>query len=284
MASSADDANRAMAIWIIGVKKEGSLETCKAIAANLAHKKDIIRVPSVFALGQIAANNKTTIGSAMNLIPDLLRLLDSDQSLHVQKAAAEALGAVGVESSEALKGLIQVVEKGYDPRDQYGKVKVAAIEALGKFGEAASAAVPSLREHKPAGHQADESQIVSYEALLRIAPKNRDIVNEALPKMIAHVQSVFVPVRGRYAHIKNAIGHSHCQLVPKWRCRAIKALGTVEPDREKRVLALVKSLWMDESAENRQAAAESLQRVDHELAVEAGVIECVGLCEEGGKS
>ena len=73
--------------------------------------------------------------------------------------------------------------------------------------------------------------------------------------------------------IQIVIGHSHNQCDPEWRCRTIKALGTVEPDRGKRVLALVKSLWMDESAENRQMAAQSFQRVDHELAVEAGVDE-----------
>lgn len=270
IAASADNAARARAICIIGAKKEGTLETCKAIEKWLTNPRYSIRSSSVYALGQIAAANKTTIASAMNLVPTFLNLLRGDVSLHVRKAAAEALGAVGTESNDALQGLIQVVEKGYDPEDRYGRAKIAAIEALGQFGAAALAAVPHIRKVEPAGRdQREESLMAKYEALLRIAPNDREIVDLALPEMIAQLQSVFVQRR-------DVVGHSQRQPLPNVRFRAIKALGTVEPKKERRILALVKSLWMDESAENRRMAAESLQKVDHELAVEAGILEAGG--------
>ena len=192
MAASPDVANRARAICVIGAKKEGSLETCKTIDTGLAHDHRTIRSLTVYALGRIASANTTTIASAMNLVPTLLNLLKCDKSWHVRKAAAEALGAIGTESNEALQGLIQVVEKEYDPKDRYGRVKVAAIEALGKFGEAASAAVPHLKEYQPGGRQANESLIVSYETLLRIASKDSDIVNDVLPKLIANVETKLI--------------------------------------------------------------------------------------------
>lgn len=244
--TSPDLKIRARAICILGARKAETADACTVIAPNLADKDAIIRCLSVYAIGRFASN-KATILSVMNLLPKMLQLLRNDKSYHVRKSAAEALGEIGIGYADALQGLIQMLEN----RDaKYRKVQATVIESLGKFGDSAKIALPLILGFKSVRDDNIE-WLIKYEAILRIAPNDSELVSEFLPKIIGGLQ-------------KRDFDESV-------RLRAVKALRNITPDKMKRVLALTRSMWMDESCEVRRLAADSLLRVDHELAVEAGV-------------
>jgi HEAT repeat protein len=95
------------------------------------------RASAAEALGQRGAVRSSDVKAAVAPLRELLR---NDRDVNVRKAAAEALGNIGLQLDDTIPALLDAVKA-----DKAEAVKVAAIDALGRIGPEARAALPELR-------------------------------------------------------------------------------------------------------------------------------------------
>jgi HEAT repeat protein len=96
------------------------------------------RVLAAEALGKRGAVRASDVKEA---VPLLRALLANHRDPRVRRAAAEALGNIGLEPDETVPALVTTMKS-----DRVDQVKLAAIAALGQMGPEARAALPELRQ------------------------------------------------------------------------------------------------------------------------------------------
>jgi HEAT repeat protein len=221
-------------------------------------------------------------------VPALKKLLD-DNAAHV--LAAETLGKIGPDASDALSGLVEGLKKVGEP-----EYSAAATIAMGKIG---AAAVPYLQSVLK--EETDEKVLANASLVLRqIGPDAKDAVPELIevvkkgkppqavealgrigPKAKAAVPvlaealkgkgSGSDPMRVRAAIALGQIGPDAKEAVPALadalsgppplRFHAATSLGQIGPNADKAVVALIDLLKDEKAGPGRALAAQALGEI-----------------------
>jgi vesicle coat complex subunit len=125
-----------------------------ALVKDLKSPNPKVRAAAAEDIGQMGA---VRAADAKPAIPALLRVLESDRSAEVRKAAATALGKVDPEPQQVVPALRQAL------KDRATSVRIAAAGALGLLGDEAKDAIPDLQ-----AAQKDKDRAVSRAAAMAL--------------------------------------------------------------------------------------------------------------------
>ena len=171
-----DEKNRTMVPLILeALKKSGDNNVSDLALAIVQFKPHVTEAVPILEKLLRSSNPDTrrvvasSLGllkeTALDALPTLIKLLESDSDAEVREAAAKAIGDIGKKAKEAVPALIRAA-KG----DRWPKVRQAAIQALGEMREGAREAIPVLSEALK-----DPDIFIrtsARNALFRVDPKN----------------------------------------------------------------------------------------------------------------
>jgi HEAT repeat protein len=203
---------------IDALASQGEAAVPRAIKA-LENEK--LRVPAIMLLRQLGPKAK-------DAVPALVALAKNNRSAALRHEIIDALEAIGSASEQSVPTLVEMLG------DSDVEVQRGATFALGKIGPAAKAALPAIR----ANAEKQELRPVSIWALVRIAPDDAKIADQAVPVAIAALKRDEAFIRFEAAETLRLIG-------PRART-AIPALEAASEDPDQHV---------------RKAVAEALKQI-----------------------